>query len=104
MTKRISLDAEAFKYLISGLVVTDGDTEIALKDIGYDEMYRILCEQITDSGMRNPLGNWTAALFEIVEKAQSEYDPKTGVTTIKLTRELLDGLINFSSQFSPHLL
>jgi hypothetical protein len=35
---RISLSLEQFQTLVSGGIVTDGETQIALQDVGFDQM------------------------------------------------------------------
>ena len=47
--KRISLDYEDFQKLTKGEIVTKDDVDIALSDIGWNNMIKIITMHITNS-------------------------------------------------------
>jgi hypothetical protein len=54
---RVILNEANFRTLVSGGIVTQGDVEIALSDIGFDRMNRILQQVVNDTvEKRNWLG------------------------------------------------
>lgn len=51
MTQRISLNEDDFKKLVRREIVTQGDLQCALQDIGFPQMFNALADAISDGGL-----------------------------------------------------